>query len=40
LPIKNATDLYARGSVDDKGPAIVNLYAMKYIKDHNLLKDD
>ena len=40
LPIKNATDLYARGSVDDKGPTIVNLYAMKYIKDHNLLKDD
>ena len=36
-PLKNKNELFGRGSLDDKGPAIINLYAMKYIKDHKLL---
>lgn len=30
-------ELYGRGSIDDKGPMICCLYAMKYIQDNNLL---
>lgn len=29
--------IYGRGTVDDKGPVVCALYAMKYIKDNNLL---
>lgn len=36
-PIIEKDKLFGRGSLDDKGPAIINLYAMKYIKDKNLL---
>lgn len=28
--------LYARGSIDDKGPCISSLYALKYLKDNNI----
>lgn len=27
--------LYGRGVLDDKGPTIINLYCLKYLKDHN-----
>ncbi|WP_412031511.1 Sapep family Mn(2+)-dependent dipeptidase [Metamycoplasma buccale] len=36
-PIKKENELFGRGSLDDKGPAIINLYAMKYIYDKKLL---
>ncbi|AWX69364.1 Sapep family Mn(2+)-dependent dipeptidase [[Mycoplasma] anseris] len=39
-PIITETELFGRGSLDDKGPAIINLYAMKYIKDNHLLSDE
>lgn len=29
--------IYGRGTVDDKGPLVCALYAMKYIQEHNLL---
>lgn len=32
--------LYGRGAVDDKGPLISCLYAMKYLKEQNLIPDD
>ncbi|WHQ36758.1 Sapep family Mn(2+)-dependent dipeptidase [Spiroplasma sp. SV19] len=31
--------LLGRGSFDDKGPTIINLYALKYLKDHNYQPD-
>ncbi|TPE56576.1 M20 family metallopeptidase [[Mycoplasma] falconis] len=37
-PVITDKAIIARGSLDDKGPAIINLYAMKYIFDNNLLK--
>lgn len=27
--------MYGRGVLDDKGPTIINLFALKYLKDHN-----
>ncbi|RMA77489.1 putative dipeptidase [Metamycoplasma subdolum] len=32
--------IFGRGTLDDKGPAIISLYAMKYIQDNDLLSDD
>lgn len=32
--------IFGRGSLDDKGPVISSLYAMKYITDNNLLSDE
>lgn len=31
--------LFGRGAIDDKGPTIINLYALKYLKDHNYRPD-
>ncbi|WFG99265.1 M20/M25/M40 family metallo-hydrolase [Spiroplasma citri] len=31
--------LFGRGSIDDKGFTIINLYALKYLKDHNYHPD-
>ncbi|WP_308699429.1 Sapep family Mn(2+)-dependent dipeptidase [Spiroplasma poulsonii] len=31
--------LLGRGAFDDKGPTIINLYALKYLKDHNYQPD-
>ncbi|MDD7896534.1 Sapep family Mn(2+)-dependent dipeptidase [Metamycoplasma hyosynoviae] len=39
-PIKDEDKLFGRGTLDDKGPTIINIYAMKYIKDHKLLDKD
>ncbi|ACF06989.1 Putative dipeptidase SA1572 [Metamycoplasma arthritidis] len=39
-PIIKDGELFGRGSLDDKGPAIINLYAMKYILDNNLLNEN
>ncbi|BAP39530.1 M20/M25/M40 family metallo-hydrolase [Metamycoplasma canadense] len=36
-PVITNEKIIARGSLDDKGPAIINLYAMKYILDNNLI---
>ena len=38
-PIIDQDKIFGRGSLDDKGPTIINLYAMKYIKDNNLLDE-
>lgn len=32
--------LYGRGAIDDKAGIVCALYAMKYLKDHSLLKDN
>ena len=32
--------IYGRGSLDDKGPVVSSLYAMKYIVDNGLLPDE
>lgn len=34
-PIIKDNILFGRGALDDKGPAIINLYALKYLKDNN-----
>ncbi|WP_369085908.1 M20/M25/M40 family metallo-hydrolase [Metamycoplasma spumans] len=39
-PIITNEAIIARGSLDDKGPSVINLYAMKYINDNNLLEDE
>ncbi|AWX43000.1 Sapep family Mn(2+)-dependent dipeptidase [Metamycoplasma cloacale] len=39
-PLITENEIFGRGSLDDKGPAIINIYAMKYIKDNNLLAKD
>ncbi|MFX4057206.1 MAG: M20/M25/M40 family metallo-hydrolase [Spiroplasma sp. hy2] len=31
--------MFGRGAIDDKGPTIINLYALKYLKDHNYRPD-
>lgn len=31
--------LLGRGAFDDKGPTIINLYALKYLKDHDYQPD-
>ncbi|NBH61397.1 dipeptidase PepV [Anaerotruncus sp. 80] len=33
-------EMYGRGSIDDKGPMVCCMYAMKYIKENNLLPPD
>lgn len=33
-PIIENNKLYGRGSIDDKGPVVASLYAMKYVMDH------
>lgn len=40
VPVITNESIIGRGSLDDKGPAIINLYAMKYIYDHGLLSDE
>ncbi|AZG68410.1 M20/M25/M40 family metallo-hydrolase [Mycoplasma struthionis] len=39
-PVIEEDKIIARGSLDDKGPTIINLYAMKYIYDNKLLSDE
>ncbi len=36
-PIIENKELYGRGSLDDKGPTIINMYALKYLKDHGFM---
>ncbi|AGM25923.1 dipeptidase PepV [Spiroplasma syrphidicola EA-1] len=38
-PIVKDGKLFGRGAFDDKGPTIINLYALKYLKDHNFNPD-
>ncbi|WP_427867353.1 M20/M25/M40 family metallo-hydrolase [Mycoplasmopsis arginini] len=40
VPVITESEIICRGSLDDKGPAIINLYAMKYILDNNLIHKD
>ncbi|WP_330463462.1 M20/M25/M40 family metallo-hydrolase [Metamycoplasma gateae] len=40
VPVIADDRIIARGSLDDKGPAIINMYAMKYILDNNLISND
>ncbi|TPD99409.1 M20/M25/M40 family metallo-hydrolase [Metamycoplasma equirhinis] len=40
VPVITENELICRGSLDDKGPVIINMYAMKYILDNNLLGDE
>ncbi|QJG66722.1 Sapep family Mn(2+)-dependent dipeptidase [Mycoplasma phocoenae] len=39
-PLIKDNEIFGRGTLDDKGPTIINLYAMKYILDNNLLSDE
>lgn len=34
-PIIKNIKLFGRGAINDKGPAIINFYALKYLKDHH-----
>lgn len=38
-PIEKDGKLIGRGSFDDKGPTIMNLYALKYLQDHGFKSD-
>jgi len=38
-PIEKDNKLIARGVFDDKGPTMMNIYALKYLKDHNFEPD-
>jgi len=38
-PIEKDNKLIARGAFDDKGPTMMNIYALKYLKDHNFQPD-
>ncbi|AGY41526.1 Acetylornithine deacetylase Succinyl-diaminopimelate desuccinylase-related deacylase [Mesoplasma florum W37] len=38
-PIEKDGKLIGRGSIDDKGPTMMNLYALKYLKDYNWKSD-
>jgi acetylornithine deacetylase/succinyl-diaminopimelate desuccinylase-like protein len=38
-PIEKDGKLIGRGSFDDKGPTIMNLYALKYLKDQGFEPD-
>ncbi|AZZ65786.1 M20 family peptidase [Metamycoplasma phocicerebrale] len=40
IPVITENEIIGRGSLDDKGPTIINLYAMKYIKNNNLISKD
>ncbi|QJR44356.1 Sapep family Mn(2+)-dependent dipeptidase [Mycoplasma miroungirhinis] len=39
-PIIKENEIFGRGTLDDKGPSIITLYAMKYILDNNLIDDN
>ncbi|QZX49374.1 Sapep family Mn(2+)-dependent dipeptidase [Mycoplasma sp. E35C] len=39
-PIVKDDCVIARGTLDDKGPAIINLHVMKYLHDHNLIDEN
>ncbi|ATZ16548.1 putative dipeptidase [Entomoplasma freundtii] len=39
-PIVEDGKLIGRGSFDDKGPTVMNLYALKYLKDHHYVPKD
>ncbi|MGX9388916.1 M20/M25/M40 family metallo-hydrolase [Mycoplasma sp. 327] len=40
VPVITDNEIICRGSLDDKGPAIINMYAMKYLKDNGLVNDE
>ncbi|TPR54372.1 M20 family metallopeptidase [Metamycoplasma neophronis] len=40
VPVITDDAVICRGSLDDKGPSIINLYAMKYILDNNLISSE
>ncbi|MBN0919519.1 Sapep family Mn(2+)-dependent dipeptidase [[Mycoplasma] gypis] len=39
-PLIKDTEIFGRGTLDDKGPTIITLYAMKYISDNKLLNGE
>ncbi|MCU4117023.1 Sapep family Mn(2+)-dependent dipeptidase [Mycoplasma zalophi] len=39
-PLIKEDEIFGRGTLDDKGPSIITLHAMKYILDNNLIDDN